>query len=72
MAERTSQKQHLLEQASAFLRMADFPDQILSKRNLRLASWLHSIGWRDYEYILKAAQTYITYWKSCHGEYVLP
>ena len=72
IAERTSQKQQLIEQASALLRTTDFPYQLLSKRNLRLAAWLHSLGWRDYEHIIKAAQTYRTYWKSCDGEYILP
>jgi hypothetical protein len=71
-AERGSQKQHLIERASALLRMTDFPEEILSKRNLRLATWIHATGWRDYEHIIKAAQTYGTYWKTCDGEYILP
>jgi len=71
-AERSSQKQHLIERASALLRTSDFPGEILSKRNLRLATWIHATGWRDYEHIIKAAQTYGTYWKTCDGEYVLP
>jgi hypothetical protein len=70
--EKTSQKQLLIKQASALLRSPDFPDKILSKRNLRVATWLHSLGWSDYEHILKAAQVYRTYWKSCNGEFVLP
>ncbi len=72
VAERTSQKQQLIEQASALLRTADFPYPLLSKRNLRLAVWLHSLGWRDYEHVIKAAQTYRAYWKSCDGEFALP
>jgi len=71
-AERSSQKQQLIGRASALLRTTDFPDEILSKRNLRLATWVHATGWRDYEHIIKAAQTYGTYWKTCDGEYVLP
>jgi asparagine synthase (glutamine-hydrolysing) len=71
-AERTSQKQQLIEQAWALLRPTGFPSELLSKRNLRLATWLHSLGLRDYEHVIKAAQTYLTYWKSCDGEYVLP
>ena len=71
-AERTSQRQQLIEQASVLLRMADFPDEILRKRNLRLATWIHATGWRDYEHIIKAAQTYLTYWKTCEGVYDLP
>jgi hypothetical protein len=65
-AERTSQRrQQLIDQASGLLRMSDFPNEILSKRNLRLATWIHATGWRDYEHIIKAAQTYVTYWKTC-------
>ncbi|MDQ2921491.1 MAG: asparagine synthase-related protein, partial [Acidobacteriota bacterium] len=69
IAERTSQRRELIEQASALLSTPGFPHEILSKRNLRLAAWLHSLGWRDYEHIIKAAQMYGTYWKSCDGEY---
>jgi asparagine synthase (glutamine-hydrolysing) len=71
-AERATQKQRLLKQASELLRAADFPDKILNKRNLRLASWIHSTGWRDYEHIIDAARTYHRYWHTCGGEYALP
>jgi hypothetical protein len=70
-AERATQKQRLMKQASALLRANDFPDEILSKRNLRLVKWIHSTGWRNYEYIIEAAQIYHTYWKKCGGEYTL-
>jgi asparagine synthase (glutamine-hydrolysing) len=72
VAERTSKKQQLIAEATALLRTSDFPGQLLSKRNLRLAVWLHSLGWRDCEHVIKAAQTYRAYWKSCDGEYALP
>ncbi|HVQ37508.1 MAG TPA: asparagine synthase-related protein [Pyrinomonadaceae bacterium] len=71
-AERASQKDLVNKQASALLDPTDFPNQLLSKRNLRMATWLHTLGWRDYEHVIKAAQTYRTYWKACAGEYVLP
>lgn len=70
-AERATQKQRLMNQATELLRAADFPGAILNKRNLRLAAWIHSMGWRDYEHILVAAQTFHTYWKKCDGEYAL-
>jgi asparagine synthase (glutamine-hydrolysing) len=70
-AESATQKQRLMRQASEILRAADFPDKILSKRNLRLATWIHSTGWRDYEHIIEAARTYHTYWKKSDGEYTL-
>ncbi len=70
-AERATQKQRLMRQASELLRAADFPGEILSKRNLRLATWIHSTGWRDYEHIIEAARTFYTYWKKSDGEYTL-
>ncbi len=71
-AERATQKQRLMRQAAEILRAADFPGEILSRRNLRLATWIHSTGWRDYEHIIEAARIFHTYWKKSDGEYALP
>ena len=70
--ERATQKQRLTKQANALLRAPDFPGKILSKRTLRLATWIHQTGWRDYEHIIEAAHTFHTYWKKCDGQYALP
>ncbi|HMJ25709.1 MAG TPA: asparagine synthase-related protein [Pyrinomonadaceae bacterium] len=70
-AEDAAQKQRVIEQASELLRSVDFPDQILNRRNLRLAKWIHSRGWRDYRYAIEAAQTYHLYARKCGGEFVL-
>ena len=70
-AEDAAQKQRVIEQASELLRSVDFPDQILNRRNLRLAKWIHSRGWRDYRYAIEAAQTYHLYARKCGGEIVL-
>lgn len=67
--EEAPQKQRAIEQATELLRSIDFPDQILSRRNLRLATWIHSRGWRDYRYAIEAAQTYYAYSKKCGGEF---
>ncbi len=67
--EDASQKRRVIEQASELLRSIDFPDQILNKRKLRLATWIHSRGWRDYRYAIEAAQTYHAYAKKCGGEF---
>jgi asparagine synthase (glutamine-hydrolysing) len=67
--EDATQKQRVIEQASELLRSIDFPDQILSKRNLRVAAWIHSTGWRDYKYAIEAARTYYAYSKKCGGEF---
>lgn len=71
-AERQSQKKAVMRQAAELLKSKDFPGEILNRKNLRLAALIHSTGWRDYEYIIKAASTYHTYWKRCEGQYVLP
>lgn len=67
--EDAARDQKVIEQASQLLRSIDFPDQILSKWNLRLATWIHSTGWRDYRYAIEAAQTYYAYSKKCGGEF---
>lgn len=67
--EDASQKQRVIKQASELLRASDFPDKILSRRNLRLAAWIHARGWRDYRYALEAAQTYHAYSRKCGGDF---
>lgn len=67
--EEASRKQRVIEQASELLRSIDFPDQILNKSKLRLATWIHSRGWRDYRYAIEAAQTYYAYSKKCGGKF---
>lgn len=65
--ERATQKRVLLTRASRLLSAPDFPREILNRRNLRLAVWMHSLGLRDLEYAIKAAQTYYDYWRKCDG-----
>ena len=69
--EDSSQKQNVIAQASELLRASDFPNQILNRRKLRLATWIHSRGWRDYRYAIEAAQTYHLYAQKCGGEFTL-
>lgn len=66
-----SLKARIFKQARELLRAVDFPDQILNRRNLRLAALIHSLGWRDYEYAFVAAQTYYNYSKKCGGEFTV-
>lgn len=68
--EEASQNHKVIEQASELLSSTDFPDQILNKRKLRLATWIHSRGWRDYRYAIDAARTYHAYAKKCGGEFI--
>jgi hypothetical protein len=67
--ENASQKERVIVQAAELLQASDFPDQILNRRNLRLAAWIHARGWRDYRYAIEAAQTYHAYSKKCGGEF---
>lgn len=69
--EDASQSQRVIEQASELLRAADFPHQILIRRNLRLVKWIHSTGWRDYRYAIEAAETFCRYSRICGGEFSL-
>jgi hypothetical protein len=64
-AARASEKKRLMKQVADLLSASDFPNEILSKRNLRIAAWIHSIGWRDYEHVIRAAGIYHTYWRAC-------
>ncbi|HEX7721535.1 MAG TPA: asparagine synthase-related protein [Pyrinomonadaceae bacterium] len=69
--ESVARKRRVLRNASEVLHSAHFPNKILSKRNLRLAAWLHSTGWRDYQYAIEAAETYHKYAKNCGGNFSL-
>jgi hypothetical protein len=69
--ESIARKRRVLRNASEVLRSVHFPHQILSKRNLRLAAWIHSTGWRDYQYAIEAAETYYKYAKNCGGNFSL-
>lgn len=70
--EHQTQKRRISKQVAELLKSTDFPHPLLSKNNLRLAAIIHSTGWRDYDYMIKAACTYHAYWKRCAGEYALP
>jgi hypothetical protein len=71
-ARSASRKRELLRQGAEMLNARDFPDRILKRGYLRLASWAHRSGLRDYGYVIEAARTYHDYWQLCEGKYVLP
>jgi hypothetical protein len=64
-------KRALLTQAARLVIMNKFPDKILKKRSLVLATLIHGLGLRNYEYVIKAAQIYCKYWAVCDGNYVM-
>ncbi len=65
-------KRQLLRQVDDLLKAMDFPDDIINKEKLRLAAWIYRTGFRDYEYVIKTAQTYYRHWTLCGGKYRLP
>lgn len=69
--EQKSLRQKLIKQGKDILKAKDFPVDILSKTNLRLALWVHQTGWRDYSYIIENAGVYYKYWRICGGNYQL-
>ncbi len=69
--EHAAKRTQMVERASRLLRGVDFPSRILDKRKLRLAAWIHSTGWRDYQYAIEAAETYSRYSAICRGEFSL-
>ena len=70
-AENKTKKRKLMKQAAEILRKDDFPEKILSRKNLQMVKIIHSTGWRNYDYVIEAAQIYYKYWEKC-GEYILP
>ncbi|QOY94673.1 hypothetical protein IM543_01775 [Massilia sp. UMI-21] len=45
-----------------------FPDHLISRGTLRLASLLTSSGVRDYSYLIKTAAVYHRYWNASHDQ----
>jgi hypothetical protein len=66
--ERSVKRQNIVARALRLLRESDFPNHILDRRKLRIAAWIHSTGWRDYQYAIEAAETYSRYAAICRGE----
>jgi hypothetical protein len=69
---RDAHHRKLLQQAAHILRAPDFPNPLLQRHYLRLASWLYRLRLRDVGYVIRAANRYYEYWSKCSGKYVLP
>ena len=65
-------KQELLSQAAQMFGAPNFPDAILSKQYLRIATLIYRFGLRDYSYVIQAAWKYFTYWRRCYGQTAPP
>jgi asparagine synthase (glutamine-hydrolysing) len=60
-------KRQRLAQARKLLRSDHFPGHLLDRRYLRLATWVYRTGFRDYGYVVGAAQTFQRYWALSQG-----
>lgn len=67
--QRSSLKHSLIDKAKTMLRAKNFPAEILSKRNIRLAVLAHRTGIRDYGYVIETAAIFYGYWVKCNGEF---
>jgi len=72
IAERAARKRQVTEQAKELFREPYFPEEVLNRRDLRLAAVVHSTGLRDYGYLIGPARTYHLYSQKYEGRYVLP
>lgn len=64
-----SRKRAVFRQATGLLKMNNFPARLLKRRNLLLATLIHGLGLRNYEYVINAAEIYCRYWALCDGHY---
>jgi asparagine synthetase B (glutamine-hydrolysing) len=69
--EHGAKRTRMVQRASHLLGTVDFPGQILDKRRLRLVTWIHATGWRDYQYAIEAAEIYSRYAAICEGKFGL-
>lgn len=60
-----AQKQRLLGDAGRILNADDFPDDILYKWHLRLATWAYRFGLRETSHVLQTAKTVYEYAHRC-------
>jgi asparagine synthase (glutamine-hydrolysing) len=66
-----AERQKLLRQAAEMLRASNFPEALLRRHFLRVATWLYRLRLRDLGYVIRAAHRYYANWSKCSGRYVL-
>ena len=54
-------REALVRDTSIRLRSSEFPNRVISKRRLQIASWLTRFGIRNYDYLLEMAGVYCRY-----------
>lgn len=65
---RAMRKRAMIAETREVLRSGDFAHPLMRRTYLRLASFLHATGFRDYHYVLEAARTYQRYWRMSGGD----
>ena len=71
-AKRAMRRRVMIDAAREILRSSDFARPLMRRTYLRLATFLHATGFRDYHYVLEAARTYQHYWRMTGGALELP
>ena len=67
-----ARKKEMLEKARSVLTAPDFPDALLNRPYLRIASVMYALGLRDYRGVMRAAHHFYRYWNASSGRYRLP
>jgi hypothetical protein len=60
-SEHAVKRRRMVARAQRLVKAENFPYGILDRNKLRVAAWLHSTGWRDYQYAIEAAEIYCRY-----------
>ncbi len=69
--QRSSRKLSLMNEAKVLLKAKNFPREILSRNNIRLAALVHRTGLRDYGYVIETASVFHKYWSNCSAGFSL-
>ena len=65
-----AQKQRLLEDTGRLLTTKDFPDALLNKSYLRLATWAYRFSLRETSHVLQTARTVYRYAHRCNRDII--
>ena len=68
----TVHRRDLVARTARMLAASEFPDDVINRKFLRLASWLHRLEWRDFGYLIRTAEQYYRYWSASSGRVAWP
>lgn len=69
---RAANRRNLLDRGAGMLKDRDFPDDLLRRRYLRLATWIHRLRMRDLAHVIRAASVYHSHSRRSLGKFELP